>query len=72
MIQFHKFENGGFVLHKIMIRGTKYSAWFDARGNLLGAEQFCRNCTRNVAQRCNRILQILQIQGKGYVDYSND
>lgn len=38
MIQFHQFQDGGFVLHKIMIEGRKHSAWFNAEGELLDAE----------------------------------
>jgi hypothetical protein len=39
MIQFSQFATGGYVLHKVATGGRKYSAWFDAAGNLLDAER---------------------------------
>ena len=39
MVQMHRFHNGGFVLHKIMLNGRKYSAWYTANGALLNAER---------------------------------
>lgn len=39
-VQHHKFETGGFVLHRIPGDGASlYSAWFDATGKLLDCEQ---------------------------------
>ncbi len=46
-IQFSRFSTGGYVLHKVMIDGTKYSAWYSATGELLDAEQYT---TSNVAR----------------------
>lgn len=48
MIQYHKFPDGGFVLHKIktvsahLVNAT-VSAWFDCDGKLLDAEFHYRN-----------------------------
>ncbi len=40
-LQFHWFSNGGCVIHKMWVKGYvgHFSAWFDADGNLLDAEQ---------------------------------
>ncbi len=40
-IQFHAFPDGGFVLHRIIFASEngKFSAWFDASGTVLDAEQ---------------------------------
>lgn len=44
MLQKADFPSGGFVLHKIKIIGSisKFSAWYDAQGNLLAAERIDR------------------------------
>lgn len=43
-IQFARFEStGGYVLHKVMVNGRKYSAWFDKSGKLLDAERFSKD-----------------------------
>ena len=42
-MQFHRFHNGGFVIHKIPApcKGT-ISAWFNADGTIVDAEQIVR------------------------------
>jgi hypothetical protein len=37
------FTDGCFVLHKIMLNGHKYSAWFGKDGTVFSAERFNRN-----------------------------
>jgi hypothetical protein len=41
MVQISRFENGGFVVHKIPCpsSGNRCSAWFDAEGKILDAER---------------------------------
>ena len=39
-MQLKYFSNGGYVVHKAYLCGTKYSAWFDGDGDLLDAERF--------------------------------
>ena len=40
-MQKHTFEGGGFVIHKIRLESYagRFSAWFDAKGDLVDAEQ---------------------------------
>jgi hypothetical protein len=41
-MQIQRFENGGFVIHKLNVGGVLYSAWFDGEGRLLDAERKSR------------------------------
>jgi hypothetical protein len=67
MIQHSTFKNGGYVLHKVMVNGTKYSAWFDAAGKLLDAEQITRsNVARPVPQRAVNVRAELVKIGARY------
>ena len=53
-MQKHAFANGGFVIHKIRIEpfAGRFSAWFDASGALLDAEQIdALNRSRRVTSR---------------------
>ena len=53
-MQKHAFANGGFVIHKIRIEpfAGRFSAWFDATGALLDAEQIdALNRSRRVTSR---------------------
>lgn len=47
MIQYHKFHDGGFVLHKVVVNGNKYSAWFGADGKIFSAERFSKDNTKS-------------------------
>jgi hypothetical protein len=40
------FHDGTFVLHKIMLNGHKYSAWFGKDGTVFSAERFSRDNQR--------------------------
>ncbi len=44
-IQCYRFETpaGGFVLHKVLVNGVKYSAWYDAMGTCQSAERVTRD-----------------------------
>ena len=66
-IQHHTFHTGGYVLHKVMIDGTKYSAWYDKDGKLLDAEQFTRsNVARPVPTRMKNVRAELVKIGDRY------
>lgn len=76
-IQFSKFSNGGFVLHKIKLDGVKsrISAWFDDQGKLLDCEFIPENLSGNSVIRatCYPIRSAktwakIQKIGKAYVD----
>ena len=34
-----EFSTGGFVVHKIRLNGSKFSAWYDSVGTLIDAER---------------------------------
>lgn len=40
-MQVHRFPNGGFVAHKVVLYGYKgyFSVWFNANGELVDAEK---------------------------------
>jgi hypothetical protein len=60
-----RFPTGGFVLHKIMLNGHKYSAWFGEDGTLFDAELVMRNGNvRNVSERQTEIRRQLTVIGK--------
>lgn len=68
MVQFHKFPNGDFVLHKVDVSGQKYSAWFTGGGVLLDAERIGKNgVTYAVPHRHKNVRAILRIVGNAYV-----
>lgn len=68
MIQFSKFPDGGFVLHKVDVSGQKYSAWFTETGVLLDAERIGRNgVTYAVPHRNKNVRAMLKIVGNVYV-----
>lgn len=37
-VQFCPFPSGGFVLHRVNVGASRYSAWFDAKGALVDAQ----------------------------------
>ena len=43
-MQIKRFSNGGYVAHKVYVDGmsSKFSAWFNAKGELLDVERFDR------------------------------
>lgn len=42
-MQFFKFNDGSYVIHKITYKIGKLSAWFDNNGELVDIEKFDRN-----------------------------
>ena len=52
--QFCRFDNGGFVIHKISVGKGRASAWFDASGQLLDVEVFN---VRGVSQRVSKAVR---------------
>jgi hypothetical protein len=54
------FRTGGFVLHKVRVGNSLYSAWFDAAGKLLDCE---RSGGGAVPARCVRVRAELQRVG---------
>jgi hypothetical protein len=70
MIQFHSFHDGSFVLHKIMLNGQKYSAWFNADGTFKDGERVLRDgSTRNVSVKHTIIRGELERRARPYRDY---
>jgi len=68
MIQHLTFETGGFVLHKIIINGQKYSAWFDVNGKILAAERIATNGTVMTVPSYHRhVLEEIHKIGQRYV-----
>lgn len=47
-MQYHKFYDNGFVIHKVFLNGVKYSCWFDSKGKLTSAESFHGSNAQNV------------------------
>lgn len=67
MIQHFPFESGGFVLHKVMIRGKKYSAWFRRNGELIDAERVKDGRTVTVPLAHTKVIAELERIAKRYV-----
>jgi hypothetical protein len=69
MIQHSKFTDGCFVLHKVMLNGHKYSAWYGQDGVLFSAELvFPNGNTRNVdTSRQHEVAKQLTRIGQRYV-----
>lgn len=66
MPQFSRFQNGGYVLHKIKIGGKgHYSAWFTAGGILVDCEQYVNGKVRSV-RNAHVVRADLQIVGNRY------
>jgi len=65
-MQLSRFPTGGFVLHRIVLNGIsgRFSAWYDATGKLLDAEQFVGTRNRALSGRHTRIIDSLNIIGK--------
>lgn len=67
MPQFSRFQNGGYVLHKIKIGGKgHYSAWFTAGGILTDCEHFVNGKVRSVSRNATSVRADLQIVGNRY------
>jgi len=67
MIQFSRFSDGCFVLHKIEIGRNKYSAWFGKDGTLFSAELVLQNGnTRDIGERQTEVRRQLQAIGNRY------
>lgn len=62
-MQLHYFSNGGFVIHK-MAPSRTLSAWYDAAGNLLDAEQ--RSAKGRMRKPSAAVLQEARDVGKRY------
>jgi hypothetical protein len=69
-VQFIRFPDGGFVLHKVMIGDVKFSAWYTKEGKLIDCERFSRNgmTTSAVAMRQVNIRAELVRIGSRYVE----
>jgi hypothetical protein len=71
MIQHSEFHDGCFVLHKIMLNGHKYSAWYGRDGVMFSAELVFQNGnTRNVTERQHEVWKQLTKVGSRYVKAS--
>ncbi len=70
MIQHHKFVDGCFVLHKVMVNGHKYSCWYGRDGKPFSAERFSRDnqTTYNVPARQHEVWKQLERIGARYVE----
>lgn len=60
-MQAHKFENGGYVAHKVRVNSDvspmHFSVWFSATGELLDCEAFDKaGRSRPVSPRVRKIL----------------
>lgn len=68
MIQHSKFDDGTYVLHKIMLNGHKYSCWFGRDGKPFSAERFSRDGlkTYNVPARHREVWSQLERIGRSY------
>ncbi len=67
MIQKQEFSNGDFVLHKVMINGSKYSAWYRADGTMHDCELILGiGKTRTVSLGHDHIRKELAIIGRRY------
>ncbi len=70
MIQYSKFDNGGFVLHRVMINDHKYSAWYNVTGKVLAAERVSSDNRSTGAvplDRCRLVAMKLARVGARYV-----
>lgn len=69
MIQHNVFHDGSFVLHKVMINGHKYSAWYGKDGTLKDAELFLpTGHTRTVTKSQVNVWRELTSVGERYVE----
>lgn len=68
MIQHSEFHDGSFVLHKVMVNGRKYSAWYGKDGTPKDAELFLPgNHSRTVSKCQVKVWNELRTIGKPYV-----
>lgn len=71
MIQYHRFSSGnGFVLHKIMLNGKKYSAWFRADGSYVDAERINNHHSVSVSKSHTKVIGKLVEIAKPYVRFA--
>jgi hypothetical protein len=66
MIQVAHFQQGGFVLHRVFVGNSKYSAWYDREGRLLDAERIQGARTWNVPLRHIHVREELARIGQRY------
>ena len=73
MIQFSHFHTGGFVLHRVTVGQSTYSAWFDRSGRLRDAERSNRfgQPTVAVSSRSIHLRAALERIGARYVSEAN-
>lgn len=66
-MQCMRFNNGGYVIHKMLGYWTgKVSAWFDVDGNLLEAEQILLSNISRGVKRDGPMWDEIQRQGRPY------
>lgn len=71
MIQYGKFSNGGYYLHKVTDYWTgRCSAWFDAGGQLLDAEHITRGGVSRGVRRGSPMWLRLGVIGRRFVNFS--
>lgn len=67
MVQYNRFDSGGFVLHKVVVNSCRYSCWFDSSGKLIDCERVVAiGRTAAVSARCGKLRQKLQQIGNSY------
>jgi hypothetical protein len=68
-MQYREFQDGCFVIHKMMVNGHKYSAWFGTDGKLFSAERFSRDgqTTFNVPFSQHEVIRQLEQLARPYV-----
>lgn len=66
MIQHIPFQNGGFVLHKVMIGNKKYSAWFRHDGSFIDAERIESAKSISVPLKHTKVIAELERIAKSY------
>lgn len=68
------FFNGGFVVHRAVISGSKckFSAWFDADGKLLAAERFTWDDKRTFAATEKQRAELARLGRIYKKDNAND
>ncbi len=66
-MQVQYFSNGGYVIHKMTIEGSKctFSVWFDRFGEIVDSERFSEG-GRNMGSATKNQLPKLHALGCGY------
>jgi hypothetical protein len=70
MIQYSRFQDGGFVLHKIVMNDSRYSAWYSPDGALKDAERISQDgrTTYSVPARNRNVRANLERIGRMYAN----